>query len=77
MTKRPGNRQAMSAILALAATAAMLSGCKTKTSTVAGNDVQMRDMEVVDGTTNDAMTDLDAVSANDISTSSNASAAGN
>ncbi len=32
----------------------------------AGSNVQMRDMEVVDGTVNDSMTDLDAVKADGV-----------
>lgn len=32
----------------------------------AGNAVEMRDMEVVDGTVNDSMTDLDAVKADGV-----------
>jgi hypothetical protein len=58
--------QGMALILAVA----LLSGCGTK-KTAAGNAVEMRDMEVVDGTANDAMTDLDAVRADGIGVGSN------
>ncbi len=52
--------------LIVAATAAMLlAGCGQK-KTAASNVVEMRDMEVVDGTANDDMTDLDAVRTNGI-----------
>ena len=37
----------------------------------AGNAVEMRDMEVVDGTANDDMTDLDAVRTNGVGTGNN------
>ncbi len=38
----------------------------------AGNAVQMRDMEVVDGTVNDSMTDLDAVKSDGVGVVDNA-----
>ncbi|MBO9574344.1 MAG: hypothetical protein J7494_01275 [Sphingobium sp.] len=57
--------------LLLFTTAALLGGCGQK-KTAASNVVQMRDMEVVDGTTNDAMTDLDAVSASGTGIGNNA-----
>lgn len=37
-----------------------------------GNTVQMRDMEVVDGTVNDSMTDLDAVKSDGVGVVENA-----
>jgi hypothetical protein len=37
-----------------------------------GNSVEMRDMEVVDGTVNDSMTDLDAVKADGVGAVNNA-----
>lgn len=37
----------------------LLSGCGSKQGN--GNSIQMKDMEVVDGTATDAMTDLDGV----------------
>jgi len=37
-----------------------------------GNAVEMRDMEVVDGTVNDSMTDLDAVKADGLGAVNNA-----
>lgn len=46
-------------------TALLLSGCALLTACggdeKSGNAVQMKDLEVVDGTTTDAMTDLDGV----------------
>jgi hypothetical protein len=56
--------------LALALTVTLVAGCDTKT-TAEGNVVEMRDMEVVDGTANDAMTNLDAVRADGIGVGSN------
>jgi hypothetical protein len=46
-----------------------LAGCGEKKS---GNSVEMRDMEVVDGTVNDSMTDLDAVKADGVGAVNNA-----
>lgn len=40
-----------------------LAACDNATEVTGGNTVEMRDMEVVDGTTTDAMTDLDGVRA--------------
>ncbi|HWJ69482.1 MAG TPA: hypothetical protein VNS79_05475 [Sphingobium sp.] len=52
----------------------LLAGCGGGGSNeAAGNAVEMRDMDVVDGTVNDSMTDLDAVRANGIGTPGNAS----
>ncbi|MBN8820129.1 MAG: hypothetical protein J0I80_15560 [Sphingomonas sp.] len=57
-------------LLLLAALACgALAGCGEKKS---GNAVEMRDMEVVDGTVNDSMTDLDAVKADGVGTVNNA-----
>jgi hypothetical protein len=56
--------------LALALAVALLAGCGAK-KTAAGNAVEMRDMEVVDGTANDAMTDLDAVRSDGIGVGTN------
>jgi len=66
---RPGIHRAWPAFLALAASAA-LAGCGGNTQT-AGNDVEMRDMEVVDGTVNDSMTDLDAVRSDGVGVANN------
>lgn len=41
-------------------------------SDTTGNTVEMRDMEVVDGTVNDSMTDLDAVKADGVGAVDNA-----
>jgi hypothetical protein len=54
-----------SGLIMLAAASMLLGGCGQK-KTAASNVVEMRDMEVVDGTTNDAMTDLDAVRTNGV-----------
>jgi len=44
----------------LAGACIALAGCDG-TDEPAGNTVEMRDMDVIDGTVNDSMTDLDAV----------------
>lgn len=62
-----------SGLIVLAAGALLIAGCGQK-KTAASNVVEMRDMEVVDGTTNDDMTDLDAVRTNGVGTGN---AAGN
>jgi hypothetical protein len=56
--------------LALATVAALVAGCGTKPA-AEGNMVEMRDMDVIDGTANDAMTDLDAVRSDGIGIGSN------
>lgn len=58
--------------LALIAAATLLAGCHAQKKAVTGNNVAMPDMDVVDGTTNDAMTDLDAVSADGLGLGGNA-----
>lgn len=61
-------------LIVLAATSVLLlAGCGKK-QTAASNVVQMRDMQVVDGTTNDEMTDLDAVRTNGVGAGNNAAA---
>lgn len=59
--------------LTLLATGAclLLAACGGGTET-SGNAVEMRDMEVVDGTVNDSMTDLDAVKADGLGAVNNA-----
>jgi hypothetical protein len=58
--------------LCAAATACLaLAACGGGNKT-AGNDVEMRDLEVVDGTVNDSMTDLDAVKADGVGAVNNA-----
>jgi hypothetical protein len=59
-----------SGLALLAAATVLLAGCGKK-QTAASNVVEMRDMEVVDGTTNDDMTDLDAVRTNGIGAGNN------
>lgn len=60
--------------LVMAAIAAMLvAGCGGK-ETAASNVVEMRDLEVVDGTANDDMTDLDAVRSNGFGAGANQAA---
>ena len=49
----------------------MLSACGDNKE-ASGNAVQMRDMEVVDGTVNDSMTDLDAVKSDGVGVVDNA-----
>ncbi len=58
-------------MILLAASSLLLAGCGGK-KTAASNVVEMRDMEVVDGTANDDMTDLDAVRTNGIGVGDNA-----
>ena len=57
-------------LLALSGSLA-LAGCGSSKET-AGNAVEMRDMEVVDGSVNDSMTDLDAVKADGVGNVNNA-----
>lgn len=49
----------------------LLAGCGDNKEAT-GNAVQMRDMEVVDGTVNDSMTDLDAVKSDGVGVVDNA-----
>ena len=49
----------------------LLAGCGDNKDAT-GNAVQMRDMEVVDGTVNDSMTDLDAVKSDGVGVVDNA-----
>jgi hypothetical protein len=52
----------------------LLAGCGGGSGDdAAGNTVEMRDMDVVDGTVNDSMTDLDAVQADGVGTPANVS----
>lgn len=60
-----------SGLILLGAGALLIAGCGQK-KTAASNVVEMRDMEVVDGTTNDEMTDLDAVRTNGVGTGNSA-----
>ncbi len=59
-----------SGLIALGTAAMLLAGCGGG-NTAASNVVEMRDMEVVDGTANDDMTDLDAVRTNGIGVGDN------
>ncbi|HZV19066.1 MAG TPA: hypothetical protein VFF84_10300 [Sphingobium sp.] len=70
---RPDLRR-MTMALPLAALCAplLLAGCGGGNQ-AAGNNVEMRDMDVVDGTVNDSMTDLDAVKADGVGAVSNTS----
>lgn len=61
-------------LIALAMASLLVAGCGQK-KTAASNVVEMRDMEVVDGTTNDDMTDLDAVRTNGVGTGNSAASA--
>ncbi len=61
--------------LILLASVMLAAGCG-QNKTAASNVVEMRDMEVVDGSTNDEMTDLDAVRTNGIGTGNVAAANG-
>jgi len=63
-------------LITLAGASMLLAGCGEK-KTAASNVVEMRDMEVVDGTANDGMTDLDAVRANGIGANESAAPAAN
>ncbi|MBT2188930.1 hypothetical protein [Sphingobium nicotianae] len=62
-------RATLALIAALAASLA-LGACEDKKA--AGNAVAIHDMEVVDGTVNDSMTDLDAVKADGVGNVDNA-----
>lgn len=52
-------------VIILAVTATLVTGCGKK-QTAASNVVEMRDLDVVYGTANDDMTDLDAVRTNGV-----------
>lgn len=67
---RPALRRVTMALCA--ASCVLLASCGGGSET-AGNTVEMRDMDVVDGTVNDSMTDLDAVTANGVGTGNHAS----
>jgi len=71
MTERARRGLARTGLVLLVSGAALLAGCG-QDRTAASNVVEMRDMDVVDGTVNDAMTDLDAVSTGGIGQSENA-----
>ncbi len=72
MTGRASRRDiAGHGLIMLAAASLLLTGCGQK-KTAASKVVEMRDMEVVDGTANDDMTDLDAVRTNGVGTGNNA-----
>ena len=58
------------ALLATLAASLALSACGGEKKS--GNSVEIRDMEVVDGTVNDSMTDLDAVKADGVGNVDNA-----
>jgi hypothetical protein len=57
--------------LALASACIALAGCGGNDQ-AAGNTVEMRDMELLEGTVNDSMTDLDAVQSDGVGSVSNA-----
>ncbi len=61
----------ISALIAATIVCLALAGCGGGDK-AAGNAVEMRDMEVVDGTVNDSMTDLDAVKADGVGAVENA-----
>jgi hypothetical protein len=58
-------------LLALASACIALTGCGGN-DVADGNTVEMRDMEVLEGTVNDSMTDLDAVRPDGVGSVSNA-----
>ena len=58
-------------MLLCASACLLLAGCGDNKEAT-GNAVQMRDMEVVDGTVNDSMTDLDAVKSDGVGVVDNA-----
>jgi len=65
-------RMTMALPLAVLTPCLLLAGCGGGSdSQTAGNTVEMRDMDVVDGTVNDSMTDLDAVKADGVGAVSN------
>ena len=61
-----------SPLMLLGAGASLLLASCGDNKEAAGNAVQMRDMEVVDGTVNDSMTDLDAVKSDGVGVVENA-----
>ena len=61
-----------SPLMMLGASASLLLSACGDNKEAAGNAVQMRDMEVVDGTVNDSMTDLDAVKSDGVGVVDNA-----
>jgi len=65
-------RMTMALPLAVLCAPFLLAGCGGGSQTT-GNSVEMRDMDVVDGTVNDSMTDLDAVKADGVGAVSNTS----
>jgi len=74
MTGRAFRTGIEAGLIVLAAGSMLLLGGCGKKQTASGNVVQMRDMQVVDGTTNDEMTDLDAVRSNGIGVGNNVAA---
>ena len=70
-TMEKGFARRGTSLIVLAAASMLVAGCGQK-KTAASNVVEMRDMEVVDGTTNDDMTDLDAVRTNGVGTGNSA-----
>lgn len=61
-----------SPLMVLGTSACLLLSACGDNKEAAGNTVQMRDMEVVDGTVNDSMTDLDAVKSDGVGVVDNA-----
>ena len=61
-----------SPLMLLGASACLLLASCGDNKEATGNAVQMRDMEVVDGTVNDSMTDLDAVKSDGVGVVDNA-----
>lgn len=59
-------------LCAATTTCLALAACSGGGNKTEGNAVEMRDMEVVDGTVNDSMTDLDAVKADGVGAVNNA-----
>jgi hypothetical protein len=68
---RTDRRFPLASPLAALAACLALTACGSNKET-SGNAVEMRDMEVVDGTVNDSMTDLDAVKADGVGNVDNA-----
>jgi hypothetical protein len=68
--RKPEKGTGLARGLMVAAAVVLLAGCGSDKK-AAGSAVEMRDMDVVDGTANDSMTDLDAVRSDGVGVGSN------
>lgn len=63
---QPDLRRGTIAAALCAISCLLLASCGGGSKETPGNTVEMRDMDIVDGTVNDSMTDLDAVRADGV-----------